>query len=87
MVPSVDSAGTKQEVMQALQGLDGMLRVDELVPCKRAKRDEFWFEKAHSFNDVFFQSSVVSRCKHTRSQTHLLYEKDGHSEFQTHDCL
>ena len=41
MVPSVDSAGTKQEVMQALQGLDGVLRVDELVPRQRAKRDEF----------------------------------------------
>ncbi|KIM58143.1 hypothetical protein SCLCIDRAFT_87641, partial [Scleroderma citrinum Foug A] len=40
-VPSIDDASTKQEVVRALKGLDGVLRVDELVPRRRSKRDEF----------------------------------------------
>jgi len=40
-VPPTDDASMKQEVMQALKGLDGVLRVDELVPRRRTKRDEF----------------------------------------------
>ena len=36
--PSIDDASTKQEVMQALKGLDGVLRVDELVPRRRTRR-------------------------------------------------
>ncbi|KAG6331231.1 hypothetical protein ID866_7861 [Astraeus odoratus] len=39
--PSVESPDAKQAVVQALQGLDGVLRVDELVARRRAKRDEF----------------------------------------------
>jgi len=40
-IPSIDDASMKQEVMQALKGLDGVLRVDELVSRMRTKRDEF----------------------------------------------
>ncbi|KAL4065145.1 hypothetical protein V8B97DRAFT_1561539 [Scleroderma yunnanense] len=40
-VPSVGDTGTKQEVVQVLKGLDGVISVDELIPRRRAKRDEF----------------------------------------------
>ncbi|KAI6037816.1 hypothetical protein EDC04DRAFT_2700153 [Pisolithus marmoratus] len=41
MVPSASDPAVKQEVVQVLQGLEGIVRVDELVPRRRTKRDEF----------------------------------------------
>ncbi|KAI6127999.1 hypothetical protein EDD17DRAFT_1498438 [Pisolithus thermaeus] len=41
MVPSASDPAVKREVVQVLQGLEGIIRVDELVPRRRAKRDEF----------------------------------------------
>lgn len=39
--PSASDPAVKQEVVRALKGLEGIVRVDELVPRRRAKRDEF----------------------------------------------
>lgn len=39
--PSASDPAVKQEVVQVLKGLEGIVRVDELVPRGRAKRDEF----------------------------------------------
>lgn len=39
--PSVSDPAVKQEMVQVLKGLEGIVRVDELVPRRRAKRDEF----------------------------------------------
>lgn len=39
--PSASDPAVKQEVVQVLKGLEGIVRVDELVPRRRAKRDEF----------------------------------------------
>ncbi|KIN95867.1 hypothetical protein M404DRAFT_164855 [Pisolithus tinctorius Marx 270] len=41
MVPSASDPAVKQEVIHALQDLEGVVRVDELVARRRAKRDEF----------------------------------------------
>ncbi|KAL4069864.1 hypothetical protein V8B97DRAFT_1969766 [Scleroderma yunnanense] len=40
-VPAVSDTGVKQEVVQVLKGLDSVISVDELVPRRRAMRDEF----------------------------------------------
>ncbi|KAI6004738.1 hypothetical protein EDD15DRAFT_2155318, partial [Pisolithus albus] len=39
--PSASDPAVKQEMVQVLKGLEGIVRVDELVPRRRAKRDEF----------------------------------------------